>query len=62
MNRVYRVWTHLATVRRRGQAHGIDEVIPGRRKGSLAIRCPACPEVGYNVDKTILDCATEAEK
>ena len=62
MNRIYRVWTHLATVRRRGQAHGIDEVIPGRRKNSLAIRCPACPEIGFNVVKALVDHATEGEK
>ena len=37
-------------------------MISGRRKGSLAIRCPACPEVGFNVDKALVDHATEGEK
>jgi hypothetical protein len=50
MGRTFRVWTHLSGLRRRGQAHDIDNVIKGRRKHSLAIPCPACPEVHVNVD------------
>jgi hypothetical protein len=49
MGRVFRVWIHLSTLRRRGQAHGSDKVIP-LWGDSLAIRCPACPQVHLNVD------------
>ncbi|KAJ7610530.1 hypothetical protein B0H17DRAFT_1221284 [Mycena rosella] len=48
--RVYRVWR-----RRTGQAQNIDAVITNRWPGSLAVRCPACPEVGVNIDKATLD-------
>ena len=62
MNRIYRIWTHLAAVRRRGQTHGIDDVIQTRRKASLAIRCPACPEIGFNVAGELVNSADEKEK
>jgi hypothetical protein len=48
---VMRVWRHLAQRRRSGQEHGIDEEMPFRRPNSLAIRCPACPEIGLNITK-----------
>ncbi|KAJ6543417.1 hypothetical protein DFH09DRAFT_1367992 [Mycena vulgaris] len=41
---------------------GIDEVIITRRIGSLAVRCPACPEIGFNVAKATVDAAAESEK
>ncbi|KAJ7753086.1 hypothetical protein DFH07DRAFT_744589 [Mycena maculata] len=47
--RVVRVWRHLAMRRRSGQAQGIDSVITNRRENSLAVRCPSCPEVGFNL-------------
>lgn len=59
--RVIRVWSHLAMVRRSGQAHGIDTIITTRRPLSLAIRCPACPEVGINVDLETMEMASEDE-
>jgi hypothetical protein len=59
--RVIRVWSHLAMVRRSGQAHGIDTIITTRRPLSLAIRCPACPEVGVNVDRETMEMASEEE-
>ena len=59
--RVIRVWSHLAMVRRSGQAHGIDTIITTRRPLSLAIRCPACPEVGVNVDRETMEMASEDE-
>ena len=49
MGRAFRVWIHLSTVRRRGQAHGFDNVVP-LWGDSLAVRCPACPQVHFNVD------------
>jgi len=61
MGQVFRIWAHLAAVRRRGQAHGIDNIMTERRKNSLAVRCPACPEVGVNVQKVTLELASEHE-
>lgn len=61
MGRVFRVWIHLATLRRRGQVHNIDDIMKGRRKDSLAIRCPACPEVHVNVDAETITQAQESE-
>ncbi|TFK62135.1 hypothetical protein BDN72DRAFT_777467 [Pluteus cervinus] len=59
--RVLRLWRLLASKRRSGQTHGIDQVIRSRRPGSLSVRCPACPEVGFNVDKATIDAASEEE-
>ena len=58
-NRVARVYTHLAAVRRSGQAHNADSVLTHRRPHSIAIRCPACPEIGVNIDKETIEFATE---
>lgn len=60
-NRVARVYSHLAAVRRSGQAHNIDSVLTHRRPHSLAVRCPACPEIGVNIDKETIEFATEDE-
>ncbi|KAJ7441691.1 hypothetical protein FB451DRAFT_1058065 [Mycena latifolia] len=60
--RAVRVWRHLALRRRSGQAQNIDAMITTRRTGSLAVRCPACPEIGFNVDKATVDAAAENEK
>jgi len=61
-NRVARVYSHLAAVRRSGQAHGADVILtPHRRPHSLAIRCPACPEIGINVNLETIELATEEE-
>ncbi|KAJ7073391.1 hypothetical protein B0H15DRAFT_963765 [Mycena belliarum] len=59
--RVVRVWRHLALRRRSGQAQQIDVMFPTRRPGSLAVRCPACPEIGVNVDKSTVYAAGENE-
>lgn len=56
--------------RRAGQAHvhQIDRFLQasnpefGRRPGSLAVRCPACPEVGVNVSVEEIKNASEAER
>ena len=55
------VWAHLAVWWRSGQDHGIDEELPGRRPFSLAVRCPACPEIGVNVDQETIDAVREDE-
>jgi hypothetical protein len=61
MSRIFRVWMHLAALRRRGQVHDIDNILQGRRKNSLAIRCPACPEIHVNVDAETIKKAREDE-
>ena len=61
MGRIFRIWIHLSNLRRRGQTHGIDNVLKGRRKGLLAIQCPACPEVHVNVDLETIEQAKEDE-
>ncbi|KAF8233889.1 hypothetical protein L208DRAFT_1264885, partial [Tricholoma matsutake] len=55
------IWSHLATQRRTGQAHGIDEILTHHRPGSLTLRCPSCPEVDFNIDQKIMDEAQENE-
>jgi hypothetical protein len=57
-----RVWRALALQRRTGQAHGIDPHVPHRRANSLALRCPACPEVGFNMTLDQMIAASEDEK
>lgn len=61
MGRVFRVWIHLSGLRRRGHAHDIDSIITSRRKQSLAIPCPACPEAYVNVDLETMEQAKEDE-
>ena len=48
---VSRVWSHVTSVRRQGQVavHHIDSLLSHRHSNSLAIYCPAYPEVGFNV-------------
>lgn len=48
---VMRFWRHLSLRRWAGQEHGIDTVLTHRRPKTLAVYCPACPEVGVNVDE-----------
>ncbi|KAG6848173.1 hypothetical protein H0H93_002703 [Arthromyces matolae] len=42
-------------------AHRIDQHFQHRRPGSLAVRCPACPEIGFNIEKDVIDRAREDE-
>jgi hypothetical protein len=56
------VWHHLAAGRRAGQAHGIDTILTLRRPGSLVVHCPACPEVGVNIDEETLASASPNDK
>ncbi|KAG6836333.1 hypothetical protein H0H93_009029 [Arthromyces matolae] len=56
-----RIWNHLAMKRRSGQSHGIDDLLPDRRDASLAVRCPACPEIGFNLQQSVVEGAQEDE-
>ncbi|KAJ3558237.1 hypothetical protein NP233_g11547 [Leucocoprinus birnbaumii] len=42
-------------------AHGLDRVLSGRRPRCLALRCFACPGVGFNLDERVLE-LTRSEK
>ncbi len=55
-----RIWRHLAERRWSGQEHNIDNKVPNRRPDSLAVHCPACPEVGFNTTPEQLASASEA--
>ncbi|KAJ7230076.1 hypothetical protein GGX14DRAFT_344027 [Mycena pura] len=57
-----RIWRALALQRRTGQAHGFDAYVPNRRARSLVLRCPACPEVGFNMTSAQMEAAEENEK
>ncbi|TFK60153.1 hypothetical protein BDN72DRAFT_779774 [Pluteus cervinus] len=59
--RVLRLWRTLTLTRRSGQTHHIDAYFPNRLPKSLAVRCAACPEIGFNVDKVVVDAAAETE-
>ncbi|KAK7013685.1 hypothetical protein R3P38DRAFT_3322377 [Favolaschia claudopus] len=58
----FRLWRFCTLQRRSGQAHGIDFWVPFRRAGSLTIRCPACPEVGFNISRETMDAALASER
>lgn len=52
---VMRLWRYLAIRRRSGQEHNIDAVLTQRRPGSLTVRCPACPEIGHNIEESVVE-------
>jgi hypothetical protein len=54
-----RLWRYLMLRRRSGQDFNIDTILSRRRAGCLALRCPACPEVGFNVEKEDIDIARD---
>ncbi|KAJ7682337.1 hypothetical protein DFH06DRAFT_1314555 [Mycena polygramma] len=58
----FRLWRRHALVRRTGQAHGFDRFVPHRQAGSLTMRCPLCPEVGFNMSKETMEAALESEQ
>lgn len=58
---VMRLWRYLSLRRWSGQEHDIDSILNHRRKGSLAVWCPACPEVGFNVDEDTILYALETD-
>ncbi|KAJ3565721.1 hypothetical protein NP233_g7455 [Leucocoprinus birnbaumii] len=45
---IMRVWRHLEECRKAGLVHNIQVEVPLRQAYSLAVRCPACPEPGFN--------------
>ncbi|KAJ3565598.1 hypothetical protein NP233_g7533 [Leucocoprinus birnbaumii] len=47
---VMRIWRHLAQCCHCSKEHDINIEFPHREAGSLTIRCPTCPEPGFNVD------------
>lgn len=53
---------HLQMVQRSGQAHGINKYIQHCQKNCIVIHCPACPELGWNIDLEILQSASKSEK
>ncbi|KAJ7898175.1 hypothetical protein B0H14DRAFT_3424537 [Mycena olivaceomarginata] len=57
-----RIWRYLTLQRHTGQAHGIDELVPHRRAASLALRCPASLEVGFNMSREEMANTTEEER
>ncbi|CAK5277856.1 unnamed protein product, partial [Mycena citricolor] len=58
----HRIWRFLALKRRTGQVHGFDKYVTNRRKESLAVRCPACPEVGFNMTHEAMVAASPSER
>ncbi|KAF8591823.1 hypothetical protein K439DRAFT_1228823, partial [Ramaria rubella] len=47
--RVVRVWRHLQDLLRSGQAYPINEYLPKSSHSSLAVLCPACPQLHINM-------------
>ncbi|KAF6747941.1 hypothetical protein DFP72DRAFT_853943 [Ephemerocybe angulata] len=60
--RVSRVWRYLSSQRQSGQAHEIDRLLKEGRFHTIVVRCPACPDVGFNVEKAEIELAGEDEK
>ncbi|KAF7760546.1 hypothetical protein Agabi119p4_11222 [Agaricus bisporus var. burnettii] len=58
-NIVMRLWRHLTLRRRSGQDFNIDSLLSHRRSGCLALRCPACPEVGFNIEEWVIELARD---
>ncbi|KAJ3565608.1 hypothetical protein NP233_g7520 [Leucocoprinus birnbaumii] len=56
-----RFWRYLALLRRLGVVHNIHTILTHRRPGSLAVQCPACPEIGFNVEEDVLKNVFESQ-
>ncbi|TFK60905.1 hypothetical protein BDN72DRAFT_904576 [Pluteus cervinus] len=57
------VFDHHSAIQRLTDAVS-PQTVPNRYpecNRSLAVRCPACPEIGFNVEKAVVDAASEAE-
>ncbi|SJL15315.1 uncharacterized protein ARMOST_18808 [Armillaria ostoyae] len=50
IRRVFRVWNLMKAERRAGIVHHFDALIPHRQMKNLLVRCPACPEAGWNLE------------
>jgi hypothetical protein len=48
---VCRVWRHLQARKQTGEALGITDYLPVPIQNRLAVRCPACPQPGLNMDE-----------
>ncbi|KAF9439813.1 hypothetical protein P691DRAFT_611824, partial [Macrolepiota fuliginosa MF-IS2] len=46
---------HVAPLILSGQHHNIDSILTHRCPGSLAVRCPSCPEIGFNINPEFLN-------
>ena len=46
--RIVREWRHLKSLKRAGRGHELSGV-KGTRAGELAVKCPACPQPGFNL-------------
>ncbi|KAJ3573929.1 hypothetical protein NP233_g2102 [Leucocoprinus birnbaumii] len=51
---IMRIWRTLVEDRCSGQVVSIGIEFPLREPGSIALRCPACPEPGFNVSLDVL--------
>ncbi|KAJ3565830.1 hypothetical protein NP233_g7389 [Leucocoprinus birnbaumii] len=54
-NTVMRIWRTLTALRRSGCEHKMSSQIQDRRDDLMALVCPACPEVGFNLDAETLE-------
>jgi hypothetical protein len=50
--RTARIYNYLTLLKRSGQLHGIDKILPHRPAGNVLVWCPACPQPGFNTDPT----------
>ncbi|KAF8135240.1 hypothetical protein K438DRAFT_1640334, partial [Mycena galopus ATCC 62051] len=53
--RCSRMWAYLTTLKRTGQAHGIDKILVHRPVSNVVLYCPSCPEPGFNMDNKMLN-------
>lgn len=53
------LWHYLALHHHSGQDHNIDSVLTHQRPGSLVVRCPTCPEAGFNVEEWVMELAPD---
>ncbi|KAF6750008.1 hypothetical protein DFP72DRAFT_851984 [Ephemerocybe angulata] len=60
--RVSRVWRYLSSQRQSGQSHEIDRLLKEGRFKTIIVRCPACPDIGFNIEKAEIELAGEDEK
>ncbi|KAJ3562223.1 hypothetical protein NP233_g9711 [Leucocoprinus birnbaumii] len=58
---VMRFWRTLSLRRWAGLEHKIYQILTHRRKYSLAVYCPACPEIGFTVDDAAVLAAPESD-
>ncbi|KAF8687043.1 hypothetical protein AX14_003749, partial [Amanita brunnescens Koide BX004] len=52
---------HYHEFLRAARAHGIDRLLSHHHSNSLAVRCPACPEPGFNVENAEIQAAAKDE-